>query len=64
MHALTIEELMLLTRVELTCLLARMKGVLAELPDDSEDREAALTNLRNIRHVLARRQMMPDTGPR
>ncbi len=35
MRALTIEELMLLTRVELTNLLARIKSDLAELPEDS-----------------------------
>jgi hypothetical protein len=64
MRVLTIEELMLLTRVELTCLLAWIKGVLAELPDDCEEREAALASLRNIRDVLARRQTMPDAGPR
>jgi hypothetical protein len=59
MRVLTIEELMLLTRFELTYLLARIKGVLAELPDESEDREAALTSLRNIRHVLLRRDLSP-----
>jgi hypothetical protein len=64
MRVLTIEELMLLSRVELTCLLAHIKGALAELPDDGEEREAALASLRNIRHVLARRQIMPHAGPR
>jgi hypothetical protein len=59
MRALTIEELMLLTRVELTRLLAQIKSDLSELPDDSEDREAALTSLRNIRHVLLRTDLSP-----
>jgi len=59
MRALTVEELMLLTRVELTSLLTRIKSDLAEVLEDSEDREAELTSLRNIRHVLIRRDPQP-----
>jgi hypothetical protein len=59
MRVLTIEELMHLTRIELTDLLARIKGVLPEYPEGSVGRENALTGLRNIRHVLAGRDFSP-----
>jgi hypothetical protein len=59
MRVLTICELMRLTRIELTGLLARIKGALADFPEGSDEREVALTNLRNIRTVLARRDLSP-----
>ena len=59
MRVLTIEELMRLTRIELTDLLARIKGVLPDYPEGSVERESALTSLRNIRHVLAARDFSP-----
>jgi hypothetical protein len=52
-----------LTRFELTSLEARIKGVLAELPEDAEDREIALTSLRNVRHVLALRNAAGKPDP-
>jgi hypothetical protein len=59
MRVLTIEELMHLTRIELTDLLVRIKGALLDFPEGSAERENALTSLRNIRHVLARRDFSP-----
>jgi hypothetical protein len=52
MRVLTIEELMRLTRIELTRLLVRNKGVLPDYPEGSVEPENALTSLRNIRCVV------------
>jgi hypothetical protein len=59
MRIFSITELMRLTRRELTDLKARMIGLLWELPEGSPERAVALTNLRNIRHVLARKDLSP-----
>ena len=59
MHALTIEELMQLTRIELTDRLVRIKSALPDYPEGSAERENALTSLRNIRQVLAARDFSP-----
>jgi len=59
MRVLTIEELMRLTRTELTGLLVRIKAALPDYPEGSTERDNALTNLRNIRSVLARRDFSP-----
>jgi hypothetical protein len=59
MRVLTIEELMHLTRIELCDLLVRIKGALVDWPEGSDEREAALTSLRNIRYVLTRRELAP-----
>jgi hypothetical protein len=59
MRVLTIEELMRLTRIELTDLLVRIRGALPDYPEGSVERENALTILRNIRQVLAARDFSP-----
>lgn len=59
MQVLTLTELMRLTRIELYALAARITTELAKLPEDSPDRNNALINLRNIRFVLARRDLSP-----
>jgi hypothetical protein len=75
MRLLTIAELMRLTRKELCDLLTWITGILPTLPEGSVERQTALTNLRNIRTVLARRALAstgtvekllnyPVTGPR
>jgi hypothetical protein len=55
MRVLTINELMRLTRVELCAVAQRITGELPTFPADSLERANALTSLRNIRLVLARR---------
>ena len=59
MRVLTICELMRLTRFELTSLLIRITNALPDFPEGSPERENALTNLRNIRWVLARHDLTP-----
>jgi hypothetical protein len=59
MRLLTIAELMRLTRKELCDLLTWITGILPTLPEGSVERQTALTNLHNIRHVLARRDFSP-----
>jgi hypothetical protein len=59
MRVLTINELMCLTRIELTALHARITNELPTFPDGSPERADALTSLRNIRYVLARRDFSP-----
>ena len=59
MRVLTICELMRLTRKELCDLHTWITGILPTLPEGSAERQAALTNLRNIRYVLARRDLSP-----
>ena len=53
---LTINELMRLTRIELCALLTRITNELPNFPEGSPERDNALTTLRNIRWVLARRR--------
>jgi hypothetical protein len=59
MRVLTINELMRLTRIELYDLLTRITTTLADFPEGSAERGAALINLANIRRVLARRDFSP-----
>jgi hypothetical protein len=58
MRVLTINELMRLTRIELCNLAAKITNELAAFPDDSPEYADALTTLRNIRFVLARRDLV------
>jgi hypothetical protein len=59
MRVLTINELMRLTRIELTDVLVRITNALPDMPESSENRQIALMNLRNIRTVLARHDLTP-----
>ncbi len=59
MRVLTINELMRLTRIELCDLAERITNELPAFPDGSPERANALTSLRNIRYVLARRDFSP-----
>jgi hypothetical protein len=59
MRVLTLTELMRLTRTELCALAAQMTNALADYPEGSPEREAAQTNLCNIRSALARRDFLP-----
>lgn len=59
MRVLTINELLRLTRIELCDLAQRITNELPTLPEDSPERANALASLRNIRHVLARRDFSP-----
>jgi hypothetical protein len=59
MRVLTLNELMRLTRTELCGLAAQITNALVELPEGSTERLNAQINLRNIRSVLARRDLSP-----
>lgn len=59
MRVLTINELWRFTRIELSNLAHRIANELPTLPDGSPERANALTSLRNIRYVLARRDYSP-----
>ena len=59
MQVLTLTELMRLTRIELCGLAAQITNALTQFPEGSPDRDTVLTNLRNIRTVLARRDFSP-----
>jgi hypothetical protein len=59
MRVLTICELMRLTRKELCDLRRWITNLLPMLPEGSVEHQTALTNLRNIRDVLARRDFSP-----
>jgi hypothetical protein len=59
MRLLTIAELMRLTRTELCDLLRWIINLLTTLPEGSAARRTALINLRNIRYVMARRDLSP-----
>ena len=59
MQVLTITELMRLTRTELCGLYSRITNQLTIFPEDSPERDTALTNLRTIRATLARRDFSP-----
>jgi hypothetical protein len=60
MHIFTLAELFRLTRAELFDLHGTIVAILNELPEGSEERSAALQNLRNIRKILARPELTPD----
>jgi hypothetical protein len=59
MRVLTINELLRLTRIELCDLAQRITNELPTFPEGSPERADALTSLRNIRLVLARRDFSP-----
>jgi hypothetical protein len=59
MRVLTINELMRLTRTELCGLAARITAELATFHEGSPQRTAACITLRNIRWVLAQRDLSP-----
>jgi hypothetical protein len=59
MRVLTLTELMSLSKMELSDLLARITNILPYLPEGSVERENARTNLRTIRYMLARRDFTP-----
>ena len=59
MRVLSIKELMRLTRVQLIDLYVRIINALPDMPGGSESRQIALINLRNIRTMLARHDLMP-----
>ena len=59
MQNLTINQLMRLTRIELCALEAQIRTALPHYPEGSVERQNALTALRNIRFVLARRDFSP-----
>jgi hypothetical protein len=59
MRVLTINELMRLTRIELCNLAQRITNELPQFTEGSSERANALTSLRNIRYVLARRDFSP-----
>jgi hypothetical protein len=59
MQVLTISEPRRLTRTELCSLSARINATLPTFREGSPQRTAALINLRNIRHVRARRGPAP-----
>jgi len=59
MRLMTINELLHLTRRELCDLAARITADLRHYPEGSVEHGNALTNLRNIRWVLARRDFSP-----
>jgi hypothetical protein len=63
MRILTIPELMLLTRVQLLDHLARITNALPGLPEGSLERDNALISLRNIRYVLACRDLRNGPSP-
>jgi hypothetical protein len=59
MRVLAINELWHLTRIELCKLARRIAIELLQLPESSPEYADALTSLRNIRYVLARRDFSP-----
>jgi len=59
MRVWTLNELFCLTRAELLALHHRIASRLDQLPEGSDERDIALTNLRNIRRVLARPNLSP-----
>jgi hypothetical protein len=59
MQALTITELMRLSKIELCDLAARITNTFPDFPEGSTARFNAVSNLRNIRIVLARRDLSP-----
>jgi len=59
MRVLTINDLLRLTRTELSALATRIASELAALPEGSPERANAFASLRNIRSVLTRRDFSP-----
>ena len=56
MRVYSLTELFCLTHSELVGLHHRIVSALAQLPEGTAERQTALTNLRNIRRVLATQQ--------
>lgn len=63
MKALTITELMRLTKIELTALERAIALKLPEIPEGSPERTTAVINLRDIRRVLAWRKSARQLTP-
>jgi hypothetical protein len=59
MRVLSINELWRLSRIELSSLALQIKSELPTFPEESPERAAAFTSLRNIGYVLARRDFSP-----
>ena len=59
MQVLTINELWRLTRNQLCDLAQRITNELPRFAEGSREQATALTSLRNIRYVLARRDYSP-----
>jgi hypothetical protein len=59
MRVLTLTELLRLTRTELCGLFTQITNEMLTFPEGSPERDNALTNLRNIRSALARRDLSP-----
>ena len=59
MDVLTIEELMRLTRTELSARYRDIMAALADYPDGSIERANAIETLENIRRVRTRRDFWP-----
>ena len=59
MRILSIIELMRLSKIELCDLAARITNAFPDLPEGSPERTAAVTNLSDIRTMLARRDFSP-----
>ena len=59
MREWTLIELFRLTRAELFGLHRDIVVALAVMPETDPERPVALTNLRNIRHVLAQAKLVP-----
>jgi hypothetical protein len=59
MQTLTITELMRLSKIELCDLAARITNTFPDFPKGSPERFNAVTNLHNIRLILARRNPSP-----
>lgn len=59
MRVWTLIELFRLTRAELFGLYQNIANALAAMPDNDPERPVALTNLQNIRRVLARPSLVP-----
>jgi hypothetical protein len=62
MKVLTIDELLCLTKIELTELYASLSIQLTELPEGSSERNDTLATLENISFVLARPEFAPRRG--
>ncbi len=59
MRVVTIVELLRLTKIELCNLQAKVANDAPKLVEGTQERANALTSLRNIRFVLARRDFVP-----
>jgi hypothetical protein len=59
MRTYSLTELMNLTRAELFALHRQIADAIAQLPDGSPERSAALASLRNIRRIIVRCEFAP-----